>query len=172
MYDEDFSLLFGEKVLVFARLSFRVLVFPALFFVFLSALFGFFAAILFRENVFVWVLSVGFLIFLLFFVVWVLKPFLVWVNSYYVLTNSRVIFSRGVLRKRTQEVYLTQIKNLVFERSFGQRLFGCGNIRFDFSDESENLYFFEVSNIKNFRSELNFAIQNLPNSPQLDRRNF
>lgn len=164
MFGGDFSLLSDEKILVLERCSLRVLFFPALFFVVLSALFGFCATVVFRQSLYVGVLGVGFLIFFLLFIFGVVKPFLVWANSCYVLTNSRIIFSKGLLRKHTQEIYLTQITNVVFERSLLQRLFGCGNIRFDSSNDLGRLYFLEVDNIKNFRTELNLAIQNLPSS--------
>jgi uncharacterized membrane protein YdbT with pleckstrin-like domain len=43
-------------------------------------------------------------------------------------TNERVSLRKGILSKFTNDVYLTDIRNVQIYQSFGQRIFGVGSV--------------------------------------------
>lgn len=58
----------------------------------------------------------------------VLVPFLRWRTSTYTITDRRVITRKGILTVTGHDLPLSRINNIAYERSFLDRLFGCGTL--------------------------------------------
>jgi uncharacterized membrane protein YdbT with pleckstrin-like domain len=61
---------------------------------------------------------------LIIFLVWWIKTR----GTELTVTNERVSLRKGILSKFTNDVYLTDIRNVQIYQSFGQRIFGVGSV--------------------------------------------
>ncbi len=61
---------------------------------------------------------------LIIFLVWWIKT----KGTELTVTNERVSLRKGILSKFTNDVYLTDIRNVQIYQSFGQRIFGVGSV--------------------------------------------
>jgi uncharacterized membrane protein YdbT with pleckstrin-like domain len=61
-------------------------------------------------------------------VVWVAIRYARWTTTSFVVTNERVILSRGVLGRQGREIPLSRVADLSYHQTLGQRLVGCGAI--------------------------------------------
>ena len=59
------------------------------------------------------------------FVAW---PFLKWRTTTYTVTNRRIITRRGMVNRTGHDLPLRRINNVQYERSFTDRLLGCGTL--------------------------------------------
>lgn len=58
----------------------------------------------------------------------VVVPFLRWRTSTYTITERRVITRKGILNKTGHDLPLSRVNNIAYERSFLDRLLGCGTL--------------------------------------------
>lgn len=58
----------------------------------------------------------------------VILPFLRWRTSTYTITDRRVITRKGILNKTGHDLPLSRINNIAYERSFLDRILGCGTL--------------------------------------------
>ena len=65
---------------------------------------------------------------LLLLLVLVLRPYLRWVTTHYVVTDRRLITRRGVLTRSGRDVPLSRITDVSFEHGLLERLLGCGTL--------------------------------------------
>lgn len=64
-----------------------------------------------------------------FLIVWtVLWPFIKWRTSTYTVTNKRIITRQGVFNKTGHDLPLRRVNNVNSERSFTDRILGCGTL--------------------------------------------
>jgi uncharacterized membrane protein YdbT with pleckstrin-like domain len=56
-------------------------------------------------------------------------------TTIYVITNRRVSETRGILNKRTESAFFTEITNTTVERSLSERMLGIGRLDFDTAGE-------------------------------------
>lgn len=56
-------------------------------------------------------------------------------NTYYKVTNQRILIERGVLSKSLQEIDMRSIDDTEFHQSFLERIFGVGEISIVFTDK-------------------------------------
>lgn len=61
---------------------------------------------------------------LIIFLIWWIKT----KGTELTVTNERVSLRKGILSKFTNDVYLTDIRNVQIYQSFGQRIFGVGSV--------------------------------------------
>ncbi|MFP5283863.1 MAG: PH domain-containing protein [Actinomycetes bacterium] len=59
---------------------------------------------------------------------WCAAPFVRWLSTTYTVTTRRLIIRSGVLRTVGQDLPLTRISGVSYERSLGDRMLGCGTL--------------------------------------------
>ena len=65
---------------------------------------------------------------------WLFK-WLNWKNTVYRITNDRIEFEHGILSKSVQNVDMWRVKDIDFNQSFIQRVFGLGRVHIETSDK-------------------------------------
>jgi uncharacterized membrane protein YdbT with pleckstrin-like domain len=70
----------------------------------------------------VWLLA------LIVFIVWVLKPFLDWLTATYTITNRRLITREGLVARRGHDIPLMRISDVAFNQGILDRVLGCGTL--------------------------------------------
>jgi len=114
----------GESIVVDTRTHPKALVFPAVVLVVTLAVAIFLVRLTSNGTVqlIVWLLAV------IVFVVWVLKPFLVWLTATYTLTNRRLITREGLIARRGHDIPLMRISDVAFNQGILDRILGCGTL--------------------------------------------
>lgn len=62
------------------------------------------------------------------FLAWCVAPFVRWLTTTYTVTNRRLITRTGILTTRGHDLPLARINNVTYERSFLDRILGCGTL--------------------------------------------
>jgi uncharacterized membrane protein YdbT with pleckstrin-like domain len=83
---------------------------------------------------------------------WLIK-WLNWKNTVYRITNDRIEFERGIFSKSVQNMDLWRVKDIDFNQSLVQRLFGLGRIHIETSDK--DIPIIDVGPIKGARDLYN-----------------
>jgi uncharacterized membrane protein YdbT with pleckstrin-like domain len=117
----------GEREVLSLRTHAKALIRPALVLLLIAAILGVAFALLppTWTTAAWWVLV---LLALVAIVLWVVVPFLRWWTTTYTFTNRRIITRRGIINKSGHDLPLTRINNVAYNRSFTDRLFGCGSL--------------------------------------------
>ncbi len=68
-------------------------------------------------------------------VAWVAARYARWATTSFVVTNERVICSRGVLVRQGREIPLSRVADLSYRQTPGERLVGCGTITIESGGE-------------------------------------
>ncbi len=77
-----------------------------------------------RTILFWGILGVG-----LFLLIWyVLRTFVRWATSHFVVTNERVIHRQGLVAKNSMEIPLDRIQNVLFHQGVFERMIGAGDL--------------------------------------------
>jgi len=121
----------GEEVVIRLRPHARVLVLPLTVLLVALALAGYGAARLPEGE---WLVPGRWAVGLLTMAVllrWSVRPWLRWLTTSLVVTDRRVTWQSGVLRRRSREVPLSRIADVGVDRSFVQRLLGSGTLVLD-----------------------------------------
>src|SRR5947209_5615400 len=58
----------------------------------------------------------------------VVRPFVVWWNTIYVLTDERIFERQGVVRRQGHDLPLRGVTDVVVSQRFTERLLGCGTL--------------------------------------------
>jgi uncharacterized membrane protein YdbT with pleckstrin-like domain len=59
---------------------------------------------------------------------WLLRQFVVWTTTNFVITSDRVIYRSGVFAKRGIEIPLERVNNVLFSQGVIERLLGAGDL--------------------------------------------
>jgi uncharacterized membrane protein YdbT with pleckstrin-like domain len=62
---------------------------------------------------------------------YVVRPFLKWVTTHFVITDRRVLVRSGILARSGRDVPLSRINDITFSHTFLERLLGCGTLVVD-----------------------------------------
>lgn len=121
----------GEHVELSLRTHWKALIWPAVAFVLLCAAAGVAIGVALPtvrpggKTAVGWIIAaVAAILF-----VWLcVTPFLRWWTTTFTITNRRLITRRGILNKRGHDLPLIRIANVEYERSFLDRILGCGTL--------------------------------------------
>jgi uncharacterized membrane protein YdbT with pleckstrin-like domain len=114
----------GESVVVDTRTHPKALILPGLVLVVTLAVAIYLVRLTSHGTVqlIVWLLA------LIVFVVWVLKPFLSWLTATYTITNRRLITREGLIARRGHDIPLMRISDVAFNQGILDRVLGCGTL--------------------------------------------
>lgn len=117
----------GENVVLTLRTHAKALIMPAIILIALGALLGLLIAFLPPET-HPWGIVAAVGVALVSFVWLVFIPFLRWRTSTYTITDRRIITRKGIINITGHDLPLRRINNVNYERSFTDRLLGCGTL--------------------------------------------
>lgn len=63
-------------------------------------------------------------------------PWMRWVTNTYTITDRRIITRRGIFNKTGHDIPLARVSNVSYDRSFVDRMFGCGTLILETSAEN------------------------------------
>jgi uncharacterized membrane protein YdbT with pleckstrin-like domain len=121
----------GEHVELSTRTHWKALIWPAAAFIVLCAATGVAIGVALPaippggKTVVGWIIAV---VAVILFVWLCLTPFLRWWTTTITITNRRLITRRGILNKHGHDLPLIRIANVEYERSFLDRMLGCGTL--------------------------------------------
>ena len=121
----------GEHVVLDLRTHWKALIWPAVAFIVLCAATGVAIGVALPaippggKTVVGWIIAV---VAVILFVWLCLTPFLRWWTTTITITNRRLITRRGILNKHGHDLPLIRIANVEYERSFLDRMLGCGTL--------------------------------------------
>jgi uncharacterized membrane protein YdbT with pleckstrin-like domain len=114
----------GESVVIDTRTHPKALLLPGLVLVVTLAV----AVFLDRKvgngiaSLLIWILA------LVVFVWWVLRPFVDWLTSTYTVTSRRLITREGLLTRRGHDIPLQRISDVAYDMGILDRILGCGTL--------------------------------------------
>ena len=149
----------GEYVEVHVRTHAKALIVPAIVLILLGAAVGFGAALMPAE--FTPIGQYVLLVVALVEMIWgVLRPFLVWWNTTYTVTNRRLITRTGILNKTGKDLPLTRVNDVSYERSLTDRILGCGTLLIQTAAEDGTIVLNDIPDVQSVHvvmSELLFG---------------
>lgn len=98
----------------------------------------------------------------------VIAPFLRWYTTTYTMTDRRIITRRGVITKTGHDLPLRRINNVAYERSFTDRLLGCGSLVFTTAAETP-VTLPDVPDVERVHVQMTELLFGTPDEHELDR---
>ena len=86
--------------------------------------------------------------------IWLVRAFLDWQFTYFVLTDDRVIYRTGVLSKHGVEIPLTRVNNINFHQGVVDRLVGAGTLEIESAGENGESRFSHVRHPDGVQQEI------------------
>ena len=74
-------------------------------------------------------------------VIWLVVKYMAWSQTYFVVTNQRVIYRTGVVARHGVEIPLERINNINFHQRIFERMIGAGNLDIESAGEQGNTTF-------------------------------
>jgi uncharacterized membrane protein YdbT with pleckstrin-like domain len=142
----------GESVVYDMRPHWRVLFFPAVALVLLV-----FGTVLLLSQVPSgwdwgnWLIIGGALVA---FVLWVVRPVVVWATSQYVITTRRVIVRSGVIARQGRDMPLARVNDVHFNFGVIDRILGCGDLIVESAGETGRLLITAVPEVEVIQREI------------------
>ncbi|HKG51980.1 MAG TPA: PH domain-containing protein [Actinomycetales bacterium] len=81
-------------------------------------------------------------------VVTVLRPFLRWVTTHYVVTNRRLITRHGLVARSGRDVPLSRITDVSFSHGLVERVLGCGTLVVESAGERGQVVLADVPRVE------------------------
>ena len=98
----------------------------------------------------------------------VLVPFLRWQTTTYTMTDRRIITRRGIISKTGHDLPLRRINNVAYERSFTDRLLGCGSLVFTTAAETP-VTLPDVPDVERVHVQMTELLFGTPDEIEIDR---
>lgn len=92
------------------------------------------------QDVALWIAGIAFVA----WAVWLAIRYMSWHQTQFVVTNKRVIYRTGVIRRHGVEVPLGRINNIVFRQGLWERVIGAGDLVIESAGESGQSTFTDV----------------------------
>ena len=75
---------------------------------------------------------------------WTIARYISWVTSHFVVTNHRIIYRTGWLRKHGIDIPLDRVNNVVISQSLTERIIGAGDLLIESAGESGQQRFSDI----------------------------
>lgn len=97
----------------------------------------------------------GVLAVVLFLLLWlVVRPFLRWRTTNFVLTNRRIVVRTGIFSRSGHDVPLLRVNDVSFTHSLPERLLGCGTLTVESAGERGQLVLTDVPAVETVSREV------------------
>lgn len=142
-----------EYVVVRTRTHAKALVWPSVGLIVLGGVIGAGSALVpsdYRPVGQVMVAALGLLV-----AVWlVVRPFLRWLTTTYVITTHRLVTRRGILHRVGKDVPLIRVSDVSYDQSLTDRIFGCGTLNLQTAAENGTISLIDVPEVQHVHALL------------------
>jgi uncharacterized membrane protein YdbT with pleckstrin-like domain len=90
---------------------------------------------------------------------WTVSRYITWVTSHFVVTNHRIIYRTGWLRKDGIDIPLDRVNNVVISQSLVERLIGAGDLLIESAGESGQQRFSDIRGPMRVQNQIYTQIQ-------------
>jgi uncharacterized membrane protein YdbT with pleckstrin-like domain len=91
---------------------------------------------------------------LLVLLVWVVRPFLYWMTTQYVITDHRIIVRTGLVRRSGRDMPLSRVNDVSFSKNVIERFLNCGTIMIESAGTQGQLVISSVPDVENIQREI------------------
>jgi uncharacterized membrane protein YdbT with pleckstrin-like domain len=98
-----------------------------------------------------WVITIAALVVL---IGWVIRPFVYWFSTQYVLTDHRIIVRTGILARRGRDMPLSRVNDVSFSHTVFERFLNCGTIVVESAGTQGQLVIASVPNVETIQREI------------------
>ncbi len=139
-----------ESIVYELKPHWRALVVPV--FVLLATLaLGIFAIAKWDSSGLRWTVLV---VMLLVLVVWVVRPFLYWLTTQYVITDHRIIVRTGLISRSGRDMPLSRVNDVSFKKSVIERALNCGTLMIESAGTQGQLVISSVPDVEDIQREI------------------
>lgn len=103
--------------------------------------------------------TVFLLLLILILILWIIWNLLSWKYTSYILTNTRVISKKGILRRNKSFIHYDKIQDIRVTQSLTERLIGSGDIEIFSGHDYSTMLLYDVPNPTKIEDLLNRAIE-------------
>lgn len=139
-----------EEVVLHQHTHWKVLFFPFVWLLLVSAAAGF-LLVWFDQPIIRWVVLGLWLVAALYLFV---RPLLRWITTHFVLTTHRVLIREGILSRSGRDVPLARINDISFEHSLFERMLGCGTLVVESAGERGQVTLVDVPRVEYVQTTL------------------
>jgi uncharacterized membrane protein YdbT with pleckstrin-like domain len=90
---------------------------------------------------------------------WTVARYITWVTSHFVVTNHRIIYRTGWLRKDGIDIPLDRVNNVVISQSLVERVIGAGDLLIESAGESGQQRFSDIRSPLRVQNQIYAQIQ-------------
>jgi len=98
-----------------------------------------------------WLVAVGMVVAL---VVWVVRPFVYWYSTQYVLTDHRIIVRTGIVARKGRDMPLSRVNDVSFSHSFIERFLNCGTLQVESAGTQGQLVIHSVPDVEQIQRDI------------------
>lgn len=91
---------------------------------------------------------------LLVLLVWVVRPFLYWMTTQYVITDHRIIVRTGLVRRSGRDMPLSRVNDVSFQKNVIERFLNCGTIMIESAGTQGQLVIASVPDVEQIQREI------------------
>jgi len=139
-----------ESIVYELKPHWRALVVPVIVLL-LTLGFGIFGIAKFENSGIRWTILV---IMLLILIVWVVRPFLYWLTTQYVITDHRIIVRTGLISRSGRDMPLSRVNDVSFKKSVIERFLNCGTLMIESAGTQGQLVISSVPDVEDIQREI------------------
>lgn len=87
-------------------------------------------------------------------IVWVLRPWLGWATTRYVVTDRRILVRTGIARRTGRDIPLNRISDVSFDATLLERVLRCGTLTIESSGEHSRLALTDVPDVERVQQRI------------------
>jgi len=91
---------------------------------------------------------------LLVLVIWVVRPFLYWLTTQYVITDHRIIVRTGLISRSGRDMPLSRVNDVSFKKSVIERFLNCGTLMIESAGTQGQLIISSVPDVEDIQREI------------------
>lgn len=91
---------------------------------------------------------------LLVLVIWVVRPFLYWLTTQYVITDHRIIVRTGLISRSGRDMPLSRVNDVSFKKSVIERALNCGTLMIESAGTQGQLIISSVPDVEDIQREI------------------
>ena len=87
-------------------------------------------------------------------ITWVVRPFVYWYSTQYVLTDHRIIVRTGIVARKGRDMPLSRVNDVSFSHSFIERFLNCGTLQVESAGTQGQLVITSVPNVEQIQRDI------------------
>lgn len=87
-------------------------------------------------------------------IAWVVRPFLYWLTTQYVITDHRIIVRTGLITRSGRDMPLSRVNDVSFKKSALERVLNCGTLMIESAGTQGQLVISSVPDVEDIQREI------------------